>query len=125
MNNWPIHATWPGPIVMIGFGSIGRGTLPLILRHIRCDRRQRGAQRGLLDRRASAFLRGRRLESDHQRAGRNRFIGAPSTGGDERFGSEQTEVQSIIGRAGPRHGRVESAVEDTPDLNVLRSSARR
>jgi hypothetical protein len=61
-----------------------------------------------------------------QRAGRNRFIGAPSTGdGDERFGPEQTEVQSIIGRAGPRHGRVESAVEDAPDLNVLRSSARR
>jgi homospermidine synthase len=32
------RATWNGPIVMIGFGSIGRGTLPLILRHIRCDR---------------------------------------------------------------------------------------
>jgi homospermidine synthase len=27
-----------GPIVMIGFGSIGRGTLPLILRHFNCDR---------------------------------------------------------------------------------------
>ena len=38
MPNWPVHATWNGPIVMIGFGSIGRGTLPLILRHIGCDR---------------------------------------------------------------------------------------
>jgi homospermidine synthase len=38
MNNWPVHATWNGPIVMIGFGSIGRGTLPLILRHIACDK---------------------------------------------------------------------------------------
>ncbi|MCB1380079.1 MAG: homospermidine synthase [Alphaproteobacteria bacterium] len=38
MTNWPVHATWTGPIVMIGFGSIGRGTLPLILRHIKCDR---------------------------------------------------------------------------------------
>ena len=37
MTNWPIHATWNGPIVMIGFGSIGRGTLPMILRHIKCD----------------------------------------------------------------------------------------
>jgi homospermidine synthase len=37
MSNWPIHATWNGPIIMIGFGSIGRGTLPLILRHIKCD----------------------------------------------------------------------------------------
>ncbi len=38
MTTWPVHATWNGPIVMIGFGSIGRGTLPLILRHIKCDR---------------------------------------------------------------------------------------
>ena len=38
MTIWPHHATWNGPIVMIGFGSIGRGTLPLILRHIACDR---------------------------------------------------------------------------------------
>jgi homospermidine synthase len=29
-----MHARFAGPIVMIGFGSIGRGTLPLILRHI-------------------------------------------------------------------------------------------
>jgi homospermidine synthase len=40
MSNWPIHANWNGPIVMIGFGSIGRGTLPLILRHIKCDPRR-------------------------------------------------------------------------------------
>lgn len=38
MTTWPVHATWTGPIVMIGFGSIGRGTLPLILRHIACNR---------------------------------------------------------------------------------------
>jgi homospermidine synthase len=40
MSNWTRHATWNGPIVMIGFGSIGRGTLPLILRHIECDKSQ-------------------------------------------------------------------------------------
>ena len=28
------HAEFRGPIVMIGFGSIGRGTLPLLLRHL-------------------------------------------------------------------------------------------
>ena len=33
-----IHGRIDGPIVMIGFGSIGRGTLPLILRHFTCDR---------------------------------------------------------------------------------------
>jgi homospermidine synthase len=37
MTNWPVHAAWTGPIVMIGFGSIGRGSLPLILRHIKCN----------------------------------------------------------------------------------------
>ena len=34
----PIHAKITGPIVMIGFGSIGKGTLPLIERHFDYDR---------------------------------------------------------------------------------------
>jgi homospermidine synthase len=38
MAEWPIHGRIGGPIVMVGFGSIGRGTLPLILRHFECDR---------------------------------------------------------------------------------------
>ena len=33
-----LHARFEGPIVMIGFGSIGKGTLPLIERHIAFDR---------------------------------------------------------------------------------------
>ena len=33
MAAWPVHGRIDGPIVMIGFGSIGRGTLPLIERH--------------------------------------------------------------------------------------------
>src|ERR1700740_2948018 len=33
MSQWPVHARIDGPIVMIGFGSIGKGTLPLIERH--------------------------------------------------------------------------------------------
>jgi homospermidine synthase len=37
MSSWPTHARFDGSIVMIGFGSIGRGALPLILRHIACD----------------------------------------------------------------------------------------
>lgn len=35
---YPIHGEITGPLVMIGFGSIGRGTLPLIERHFRFDR---------------------------------------------------------------------------------------
>jgi homospermidine synthase len=38
MTNWPVHATIDGPIVMIGFGSIGKGTLPLIERHFSYDK---------------------------------------------------------------------------------------
>lgn len=34
---WTKHATIEGPLVMIGFGSIGKGTLPLIERHIGYD----------------------------------------------------------------------------------------
>ena len=33
MTSWPVHARITGPIVLIGFGSIGKGTLPLIERH--------------------------------------------------------------------------------------------
>ncbi|KXF76068.1 homospermidine synthase [Paramesorhizobium deserti] len=35
---WPIYGEITGPIVMIGFGSIGRGTLPLIERHFKFDK---------------------------------------------------------------------------------------
>ena len=35
---WPVHGRITGPIVMIGFGSIGRGTLPLIERHFQYDK---------------------------------------------------------------------------------------
>src|ERR1700730_9979988 len=34
----PLHAKISGPIVMIGFGSIGKGTLPLIERHFDYDK---------------------------------------------------------------------------------------
>ena len=35
--DYPTHGTIDGPIVMIGFGSIGKGTLPLIERHFNYD----------------------------------------------------------------------------------------
>ena len=37
-SNWPIYGEITGPVVMIGFGSIGRGTLPLIERHFTFDK---------------------------------------------------------------------------------------
>ena len=37
MTEWPVHGRITGPIVMIGFGSIGKGALPLIERHFEFD----------------------------------------------------------------------------------------
>ena len=38
MTAWPVHGRITGPIVVIGFGSIGKGTLPLIERHFEYDK---------------------------------------------------------------------------------------
>ncbi len=40
MSKWPVHARISGPVVMIGFGSIGKGTLPLIERHFDYDKKR-------------------------------------------------------------------------------------
>ncbi|CAM5368502.1 Homospermidine synthase [Mycolicibacterium aubagnense] len=37
-EKWPVYGEITGPIVMIGFGSIGRGSLPLIERHFKFDK---------------------------------------------------------------------------------------
>src|SRR6478752_2208146 len=61
-EGWPLHARFDGPIVMIGFGSIGKGTLPLIERHIAFDRSKfaviapEDSDRGLLDERQIQFI---------------------------------------------------------------------
>ena len=38
MTQWPRYGRIEGAIVMIGFGSIGKGTLPLIERHFDYDK---------------------------------------------------------------------------------------
>ncbi len=59
---WPDYGSIDGPIVMIGFGSIGRGTLPLIERHFDFDSARfvvvspDDADRDLLDERGIQFL---------------------------------------------------------------------
>ncbi|MBN9078659.1 MAG: homospermidine synthase [Rhizobiales bacterium 65-79] len=58
---WPVYGEITGPVVMIGFGSIGRGTLPLIERHFKFDKSRmvvidpRDTDRKLLDERGIAF----------------------------------------------------------------------
>jgi homospermidine synthase len=72
MTDWPIHATWTGPIIMIGFGSIGRGTLPLLLRHIKADRTQYtvidpdDSWRHILDKEGITFIRQGLTKSNHR-----------------------------------------------------------
>ncbi|HMB48842.1 MAG TPA: homospermidine synthase [Afifellaceae bacterium] len=62
MADWPIHARIEGPVVIIGFGSIGRGFLPLIERHFDFDRERLtviapdDGDRQLLDERGITFL---------------------------------------------------------------------
>src|SRR3954465_6707352 len=34
MPEYPVHVVFPGRLVFVGFGSIGQGVLPLILRHV-------------------------------------------------------------------------------------------
>jgi len=38
MNQFPVHTQFQGRLVIVGFGSIGQGVLPLILRHIGMDK---------------------------------------------------------------------------------------
>lgn len=63
MTNWPVHGRISGPIVMIGFGSIGKGTLPLIERHFEFDKSRMiiidpsDADRALADKHGVAFLK--------------------------------------------------------------------
>jgi len=63
MTEWPRHGRIDGPIVMIGFGSIGKGTLPLIERHFDYDKSRfividpDDSDRALLDERGVAFLK--------------------------------------------------------------------
>jgi homospermidine synthase len=62
MSSFPVHAAIPGPIVMIGFGSIGRGMLPLIERHFAYDKAKftvidpDDGDRALLDARGIRFI---------------------------------------------------------------------
>ena len=71
MADWPIHGKIDGPIVMIGFGSIGKGALPLIERHFEFDRKRLvvvdpdDSDRALLDKAGIRFV--------HQAITRDRY----------------------------------------------------
>eukprot|EP00047_Mylnosiga_fluctuans_P012840 m.28059 g.28059 ORF g.28059 m.28059 type:complete len:482 (+) comp4492_c0_seq1:97-1542(+) len=61
-TNWPIHGRIEGAVVIIGFGSIGRGILPLLERHISFNPAHlvvidpRDTNRKILDERGIRFI---------------------------------------------------------------------
>ncbi|KAA0972390.1 homospermidine synthase [Aureimonas fodinaquatilis] len=61
-KTYKVHGEITGPVVMIGFGSIGRGTLPLIERHLKFDKSRltvidpSDANRHILDERGIRFV---------------------------------------------------------------------
>jgi homospermidine synthase len=72
-ENWPVYGEISGPVVMIGFGSIGRGTLPLIERHFKFDKSRmtvidpRDTDRKLLDERGIAFVQEAVTEKNYKK----------------------------------------------------------
>ncbi len=72
-ENWPVYGEITGPVVMIGFGSIGRGTLPLIERHFQFDKSRmtvldpRDTDRKLLDERGIAFVQEAVTEKNYKK----------------------------------------------------------
>jgi homospermidine synthase len=71
-DTWPVHAAISGPVVMIGFGSIGRGTLPLIERHFDFDRSRMvvvdpdDSHKALLDERGIRFVKAALTPENHR-----------------------------------------------------------
>jgi homospermidine synthase len=83
---WPLHARFDGPIVMIGFGSIGKGTLPLLERHIAFDRGKFVAiapdaqDRRLLDDRQLHFVHAAITRENYRDVLRPLLTGGPGRG---------------------------------------------
>ncbi|MGA3307952.1 MAG: saccharopine dehydrogenase C-terminal domain-containing protein [Xanthobacteraceae bacterium] len=98
---WPLHARFDGPIVMIGFGSIGKGTLPLLERHIAFDRRKFVV--------IAPEDEGRRLLDDRQL----RFIHAAITKKNYR------DVLIPLLSVGPGRGMIVNLSVDTSSVDLM------
>jgi homospermidine synthase len=85
-ESWPLHAQFQGPIVMIGFGSIGKGVLPLLERHIAFDRSKfvviapDDRDRHLLDGRELRFIRAALTKDNHRDLLAPLLTGGPGRG---------------------------------------------
>jgi homospermidine synthase len=72
MTQWPVYGKISGPIVLVGFGSIGRGILPLIERHFEFDKSRLtiidpdDSWRHLADERGIAFVKTALTRDNHR-----------------------------------------------------------
>ena len=72
MSHWPVHGKITGPIVLIGFGSIGQGILPLLERHFEFDKSRftvidpSDAHRHLLDVRGIDYVQAALTEANYR-----------------------------------------------------------
>jgi homospermidine synthase len=86
MNDMTLLARFDGPIVMIGFGSIGKGTLPLIERHLAFDREKfvviapDDSDRRLLDERQIRFVHQAITRENYREVLRPLLTGGPGRG---------------------------------------------
>src|SRR6185503_20083127 len=82
----PLHAKFAGPIVMIGLGSIGRGVLPLLERHLGFDRSKFvvvdpvDTDRALLDQRGLRFEKLAITRDNYRQALTPLLTGGPGRG---------------------------------------------
>jgi homospermidine synthase len=101
MKNASVLARFDGPIVMIGFGSIGKGTLPLLERHIAFDRSKfvviapDDSDRHLLDERQICFVQLAITKENYR------------------------EVLSPLLKAGPGRGMVVNLSVDTSSVDLI------
>jgi homospermidine synthase len=95
MSQHPVHAEFGGPIVMIGFGSIGKGALPLILRHIRSPRERMVVVAPDDSDRRLAELEGVRFEKTPLTPANLRSVLAPLLGGGGFVVNVSVEVSSL------------------------------
>ena len=123
MANHPVHARFDGPIVMIGFGSIGRGTLPLLERHIavrplevRGDRP--GRHRPGAARRAQAQVHQGRPDQGELSRGAD-----PAAHGRARPRHDRQRLgRHLLGRPDGRSARTSTATTSTPSPSRGRAS---
>src|SRR4029079_6413544 len=121
-EGWPLHARFEGPIVMIGFGSIGKGTLPLIERHIAFARSKfaviapEDSDRALLDERQIQFIHQALTKENYREILTPLLTAGPGRGLCVNL-SAQTSSAAILGRC--RHTSAFSVMALCKDLDAF------